>query len=113
MKTYQLKSSVIILSLALLFSCSKSYNSSNNNYTASVSMGSMSFSPSSLTVTAGTTVTWTNNDTEVHTVTADDNSFNSGDMIKGNTFSQKFNNKGTYQYHCIHHSPMTGTITVN
>ena len=82
-----------------------------------VCMIGLSFSPSNLTVTAGTTVTWQNGSSFIHTVTSDAGSsltYNSGDVANGGTFSQAFNTAGTYNYHCTYHvaSGMTGTITV-
>ena len=77
-----------------------------------VSMINDSFSPRTLTVAAGTTVTWTNNDDDEHTATANDGSFASPTMVLGNTFSNTFNTAGTYDYFCIFHSGMTGTIVV-
>ena len=72
----------------------------------------MSFSASSITVTKGTTVTWTNKDNMTHTVTADDNSFDSGNIGNGGTFSFTFNNTGSFAYHCSIHPAMTGSVTV-
>ena len=77
-----------------------------------MSIASFSFQPAALTVSVGTTVTWTNNDSASHTVTADDGSFKSGTLGKGETFSQTFATAGTFAYHCAIHSSMTGTITV-
>jgi plastocyanin len=56
-----------------------------------------------LTVKAGTTVVWTNLDSIQHSVTADDNSFDSGTLNKGGTFSQTFSKAGTFPYYCIFH----------
>ena len=72
----------------------------------------MSFSASAITVTKGTTVTWTNNDNMTHTVTADDNSFDSGNIGNGGTFSFTFKNTGSFAYHCNIHPSMTGSVTV-
>jgi len=81
--------------------------------TAAVSMTGIKFVPDALTVTVGTTVTWTNDDTVAHTVTADDGSFDSGMIAPGGTFSFTFNTAGTYPYKCTVHLPdMIGTITV-
>jgi plastocyanin len=66
-----------------------------------------------LTVKVGTTVTWTNQDSAPHTVTADDNSWGSGRMAKGGQYSFSFDQPGTYPYHCGAHPAMTGTIIVN
>ena len=100
-----------------LYSCSKGGNSSssngNNNNPNSVSIANMTFNPASITVKAGTKVTWTNNDVMTHTVTADDASFNSGDISSGGIFSFTFSTVGTFNYHCSIHPSMTATITVN
>ncbi len=78
----------------------------------SVTIMNFAFSPATLTVKTGTKVTWTNNDTVTHTVTADQGAFDSGNISPGSTFSFTFTKAGTYSYHCnIHHS-MTATITV-
>jgi plastocyanin/glucose/arabinose dehydrogenase len=83
---------------------------------ASVAMQNIAFVPQSITVSAGTTVTWTNNDAIQHTVTWDDRSVDSGLLSQGDTFSIKFDQPGTYGYFCIPHgSPgagMFGTVTV-
>jgi plastocyanin len=77
-----------------------------------VSIASFSFQPAALSVSVGTTVTWTNNDSASHTVTADDGSFTSGTLGNGGTFSQSFATAGTFAYHCAIHPSMTATITV-
>jgi len=105
---------LIFLFSAVLISCSKS-SSNNNNSSASsnkVSIANMAFSPASITVTAGTMVTWTNNDNMTHTVTADDGSYDSGNIVTGNGFSKTFTVAGTYAYHCTIHPSMTGTVIV-
>jgi plastocyanin len=70
------------------------------------------FSPSSLTVSSGTTITWTNKESVTHTVTSNTALFESGDMGKNDKFSFTFSNVGTYPYHCKHHGGMNGTIIV-
>jgi plastocyanin len=57
-------------------------------------------------------VTWANADIEKHTVTADDGSFDSGDVAAGASFQHTFATAGTVKYHCIIHESMTGTVTV-
>jgi plastocyanin len=79
---------------------------------ASVAIQNFAFSPGSIQVDAGTTVTWTNNDQVMHTVTADDGSFDSGDIAPGGTFSMTFNTPGTFSYHCKIHPFMTASIVV-
>jgi plastocyanin/uncharacterized membrane protein YozB (DUF420 family) len=73
--------------------------------------------PRSLTVPVGTTVVWINDEAPKHTVTADDGSFDSPTMAKGETFSQTFDEAGTWLYFCRFHGDagsvgMSGTIVV-
>ena len=79
---------------------------------ASVSIKNMAFNPASLSVTTGSTVTWANNDTTIHTVTADDGSFNSGNIAIGASYSRVFSTAGTFSYHCTIHPEMTGKVVV-
>jgi plastocyanin len=84
---------------------------------AQVKLVNFSFSPAQLTVKAGTTVVWTNEDSASHTVTADDGSFDSGTLQKGASFSQTFSKPGEYPYYCrFHGGPggvgMAGKIVV-
>ena len=71
--------------------------------------------PQNLTVKAGTTVAWENNDTVAHTVTSDPgapSAFDSGVLNPGGVFSITFTTVGTYSYHCNIHPFMHGNITV-
>ena len=77
-----------------------------------VTIANFAFGPASLSVAAGTTVTWTNNDSAAHTATADDGSFDSSSIAPGATFSQSFDTAGTFAYHCSIHPNMTATIEV-
>ena len=70
------------------------------------------FSPSTVTVDAGTAVRWRNNDSREHTVSASNRSFDSGIMAVGATFTKVFSTPGTYAYLCLIHPDMTGTIAV-
>jgi plastocyanin len=70
------------------------------------------FVPAALTVPVGTTVTWTNTDAAIHTVTSATKVFASDGLDKGGTFSYTFTAPGTYPYACARHPSMTGTITV-
>lgn len=71
------------------------------------------FNPSSITVAANTTVTWTNKDAVSHTVTSNSGVFDSGMIGPNGTFSFKFLAAGTYPYHCTPHSSMTASVTAN
>ena len=77
-----------------------------------MSVVDFAFEPATLTVPAGTTVTWTNNGARPHTVTADDGSFDSGRLDPGEQFSHVFDQPGTFTYRCGYHEEMQGTIVV-
>lgn len=118
---------IVMMSLA---GCSSSTtdpevtNDDDNNTTDppaanSVAMEGLSFVPGDLTVEVGTTVTWTNESSVIHTVTSGsdgthDDIFNSGDLGPDEEFSFTFNTVGSFPYYCIPHvnQGMTGTITV-
>ena len=70
------------------------------------------FSPMSLTVPAGTMVTWKNLDGEPHTVVNDQGLFRSGGLDQNDSFSFKFDSPGTYRFFCSIHPTMMGTIVV-
>ena len=70
------------------------------------------YAPTSRKIPAGTWVTWTNNGQDAHTVTADDGSFDSGDLDPSDGFSWYFDTPGTYTYTCAEHPWMTGRIIV-
>ncbi len=73
-----------------------------------------SFAPSPVTVVIGVnnTVTWVNDDSAPHTVTANDGSFGSGNIAPTGTFTFTFTTPGTYEYHCLYHPWMVGTVIV-
>jgi plastocyanin len=77
-----------------------------------VVLESFAFSPDNITVSVGTTVTWTNNDPVTHTVTSNTGLFSSGSLPPGGTFSFTFTQAGTFQYHCSIHTTMHGTVIV-
>lgn len=70
------------------------------------------YSPDELTVRAGDTVMWKNVDNLVHTVTAQDNSFDSGIIQPNQTYTRVFNTPGRYPYYCTIHPQMTGVVNV-
>ena len=77
-----------------------------------VSIASFAFGPATITVKPGTTVTWTQQDEDQHTVTANDGSFTSSPLITGTTYTHTFTAPGTYAYHCSIHPFMHGTVVV-
>ena len=78
---------------------------------AKVSIANFAFGPATLTVKAGTTVVWTNNDLVAHTVTFTDVA-NSPVLGRGATFSRTFTAPGTFAYICSIHPFMHGTVVV-
>ncbi|UCE24719.1 MAG: cupredoxin domain-containing protein [Candidatus Zixiibacteriota bacterium] len=81
--------------------------------TTTVVIANFTFSPASVTVTVGTTVTWRNDDGIQHTVTSDSGSeLESALLSQGGTYSHTFNTVGTFPYHCTPHPFMTGTVIV-
>lgn len=71
------------------------------------------FQPAVITITAGTTVRWTNIGAVTHTVTSDTSLWDSGDLVTGGVFSRTFTTPGTYDYHCIYHPvSMKGKVVV-
>lgn len=79
---------------------------------ASVAIRDFEFDPATVTIRAGGTVTWTNEGPSVHTATSDDGVFDSGNLSRGDSFSQTFDEPGTYPYHCTPHPFMTAEVIV-
>jgi len=77
-----------------------------------VGIDNFNFSPKSLSVSVGTTVTWTNHDDVPHTVTSRDKTFSSQAIDTDGTFSFIFAKPGTYAYFCAIHPIMTAEIVV-
>jgi LPXTG-motif cell wall-anchored protein len=85
--------------------------------TKNVSIKDFEFAPKEITVNVGDTISWKNDGAAPHTVTADDGSFDSGNLNAGGTFSHTFDKAGTIPYYCMLHGAkggtgMAGTITV-
>jgi plastocyanin len=80
----------------------------------SVTIKNFAFAPAALTVKAGTKVTWTNQDSDAHTVTSQNNTgpLASAALSTGQSYSYTFTKPGTYSYLCTIHPFMTATVTV-
>jgi plastocyanin len=79
---------------------------------AEVQIDQFAFAPQRLTVKAGTTVTWINDDDIPHTVASSSKSFKSKPLDTKDKFSFTFTTPGTYEYFCSLHPHMTGAIVV-
>lgn len=77
-----------------------------------VKIDNFSFTPQEITVQAGTTVTWVNQDDVPHTVVSTDNKFKSKALDTDDKFSFTFKEMGTYQYYCSVHPKMTAKVIV-
>jgi plastocyanin len=77
-----------------------------------VNIDNFAFVPATLTVPAGSTVTWTNKDEEPHNVVANDGSFHSPGMGSQATFSHTFATAGKFDYVCGIHPFMHATVVV-
>lgn len=117
---------VCILLAVLLLGCTSQYtpnqqppNQTPGNQTPPpktnevvVQISGFKFSPADIEVSAGTKVTWVNNDPIRHTVTFDSGEFDTGSFPHGDNRSYTFTKTGNYTYHCAIHASMTGSVTV-
>ena len=79
---------------------------------ASVAIADFAFSPPSLNVAPGTTVTWTNNDSFEHSIVVEDGSFTSASLAGGATAEFTFDTPGQHAYVCGIHPSMSGIVSV-
>ena len=78
-----------------------------------IHISNFKYSPAEIKITAGSSITWINDDSAPHTVTSDSGKeVNSGEMLQGKRYNHIFTEKGTYNYHCEYHSGMKGKIVV-
>jgi len=98
--------------VALMMACTSDRSPTTPTQTKSVTIANFAFSPASIVVAVGSTVTWTNTDGTAHTTTSDASGWDSGALAQNASFSHTFTTKGTFAYHCTFHSNMHGTVTV-
>ena len=80
--------------------------------TDAIEIADFKYDPETVTVKAGTEVTWTNSDDAPHTATADDSSFDTGDLETGDSQSVTLDQPGTFSYYCRFHPFMKATVEV-
>lgn len=122
-----MKKAYIVIAVIIIFIGSGTWyiitrNNSKNTHvsttaavaTSQVAIRDFSFSPSIITVKAGTKVTWTNKGSVAHTVTETNNLHGpmSDDIEPGISYHFTFTKVGTYHYRCSIHTDMTGTVIV-
>lgn len=78
----------------------------------SVDISGFAFNPSFLEINVGDRVVWTNSDSVLHTVAANNGEFSSGSLRKGDAYAFVFSKAGAYKYYCGVHPSMEGTIIV-
>lgn len=102
-----MSTSVLALVLALA-----SGEASTSDATATVHIKNFAFVPAKLTVPAGSVVRFVNDDSEAHTVTAENRSFDSSGLDSGSAWAYRFAKPGSFAYFCALHPYMKGTIVV-
>ena len=104
---------VTLLALALFVLPQSSSAADNPAATVVIKIDNFSFAPQTVTVPAGTQVTWTNQDDIPHTIVSDDKTtFKSPALDTDERFSFTFTKAGTYEYFCSIHPKMTARIVV-
>ena len=105
----------LVLSLAVLVSLPSDARAADSQITVVQPSDAMSlrYEPSSLTISAGTAVTWVNNSSTAITVTSPDGLFDSESVAAGGSFSYTFDTPGTFRYFCVPYPHMKGVITVS
>jgi LPXTG-motif cell wall-anchored protein len=77
-----------------------------------VTIADFNFSPATITINEGDTITWNNNGPTPHSATANDGSFDTGILRKGQSGSHTFNQAGSFSYYCTPHPYMKATVVV-
>jgi amicyanin len=108
----------MLVMTVMLFAKSPSARASSSNHDqpaappAAVKIDNFSFTPQTLTIYVGTTVTWTNRDDIPHTAVSTEGVFKSKVIDTDEKFSYTFTKAGTYSYYCTIHPKMTGKVVV-
>ncbi len=113
---------VLVLLVLGLGACSSSKDNAGTGAAQSTAGGAkgtavaiknFAFSPNPLQAKVGDPITVTNQDSTAHTITADDHSFDTGNLDGGASKTIQLGAAGTFKYHCNIHNYMTGTLTVS
>jgi plastocyanin len=106
------KACIVSLGSAMLMAGLANFSVAQAQASNAVAIKNFMFTPMSLTVKAGSTVTWKNLDGEPHVVVSDTGLFRSGALDQNDTFQYKFDKPGVYKIFCGIHPNMKETITV-
>jgi len=113
-----MKQIIVLFAIIVLLAGCQTYQKESTAQSASQNMNAdiagFAFEPATIRVKAGDAVVWMHKDSAPHTVTSvsGPESFDSGTLNKGQTFSQTFTTPGTYEYECSIHPSMQGTVIV-
>ncbi|SRR6266478_2234720 len=102
----------VVVALAVFATSTRIFAAAAQQANAEVKIDNFSFGPASLTIAAGTTVTWFNHDDIPHTVVSEDKLFKSKVLDTDEKFSFTFAKPGTFGYFCSLHPKMTGKVVV-
>ena len=117
-----LVATILVLALAVVAGCGSSGGTSGETGGSGSPGGSsaggatvvakgFAFSPASVSIKVGESVTWTNEDSATHTVTGD-GGIDSGSLANGQSYTKTFDTAGTFAYKCTIHPSMTGEVVV-
>ncbi len=101
---------ISVMLLAAAYGTSAAGSAADN--TVLVTIEGSAFSPEVAVVKVGGEVVWKNKDAAIHTVTANDGSFDSGSLEQNGEYRKKFTSPGTIKYSCDNHAWMSGSIEV-
>lgn len=104
------KTFTLLMLLIFLANCTPQKIIVEKDSPAVISIVDFAFNPEIVKIKQGSTVVWENKDALPHTVTGD--SFDSGKLNSGDKWSKKFDQKGTFDYHCSYHPSMQSTVIV-
>src|SRR5262245_54470442 len=112
MSFWRLTFAVCVLTAAM--ACGKNSSPTSPSPTSvSASIAGNGFSPNPINISVGSSVTWTNNDTSMHGVVADNGAFRSDALATGKQYSYTFPTAGTFSYHDSSNASMVGTVNVS
>jgi plastocyanin len=109
-----MKYAILALAVALMAPCDRPTNIAADTAkpAAVVHMKNFKFDPATVTIKTGQSVQWVNDDQVQHSATADDKSFDSGELANGKSYTQVFAKTGTFSYYCDDHTYMKAKVVV-
>ena len=109
----RLMASVAVAACLFASSCSRSAQPSEITVQiVAAAANEGAYAPKTVRARPGTVVTWAARDARLHTVTAADAAFASAYLHRGDNFTVRFNQPGTYSYFCTIHPGMTGSVLI-